>query len=189
MLRIFLILVLSILITPTPLTFSEISDREAYDKSLKFIESFEWEIDVILKIEVFKKYESIYLDLLKSNDPQKVYVSSVMIGLLKTQPAVNVLKTIETQNINASVGIAFAKCRLNIQYEPNYKFLEKVGTEQQLVGGAQSLSNLNVVILLSLICDKRFPEYADKLKTQEAFQRGAIEVALLRYRKIMNENF
>jgi len=161
-----------------------VADENTLKKSSRFIESLEWDDEAFQKIESFRKFESLYLDLLKSAEANNVFVSAVMLGLLKTEAAVSSIQTIKPQNTKVRIGVSFALCRLNIRYEENYSFLEKVGFETQLVGGAISQKHLEAIEFLSFLGDDRFLNYVKTLKTEESFQREAIAVASLRYNKM-----
>lgn len=155
-------------------------------ESRKFVENLMWESEALKKTERFREYEGLYLDLLTSENQNDVYVAAVMLGLLKTNAAANSLQSIQPTTTQTAIGVAFARCRLNIQYENNYKFLEQVGTKTQRAGEARSLANIDAIILMSFLGDKRFPIYVRSLsdKTEEVWQQEAIDAALLRYREI-----
>jgi hypothetical protein len=113
-----------------------------------------------------------------------------MLGLLKTEGAEENVQRIQIKNSMGSMGQAFALCCYDINYRKNYSFLETSGMEIQDAGGARSLSNLNAIILMSLLGDKRFPAYAESLrnKTQETFQREAIDAAIRRHGRLINKS-
>ena len=48
----------------------------------KFIESFEWTVDVRKNLDKFKDNEELYIVYLDSEDHKQVYMSTVMLGLL-----------------------------------------------------------------------------------------------------------
>jgi hypothetical protein len=156
------------------------------EEGRKFIESFEWDATAYSKVESFRKHEGTYLSFLKAGDDDRVFIGSVMLGLLKSNQAGQILLTLKPKGRLSEIGIAFAYCRLRLDYDKNYSKLEKIGRESQIAGGARSLANLEVVELLSFLPDKKFPKYATSLVTDEEFQREAIDVALDRF-KSMNK--
>ncbi len=153
-------------------------------ESIKFIESFEWDATAYSKIESFRKNEHLYMNLLQSSDDEFVFVGSVMLGLLKSNQAAQILKTLKPKGKLSEIGIAFALCSLRLNYDKNYSLLEKIGREPQMAGSARSLARLEVVELLSFLPDERFPEYAASLITDEVFQHEAIDVALMRFQSM-----
>ncbi len=150
-------------------------------ESSKFIKSFEWDVTAYSKIGTFRKHESIYVSFLQASDDEHVFIGSVMLGLLESNQAGQILMTLKPKGKLSEIGITFALCSLRFDYDKNYSKLEKLGRESQMAGGAQSLARLEVVELLSFLPDARFPKYAASLITDEVFQREAIDVALLRF--------
>jgi hypothetical protein len=150
----------------------------------KFIESFEWDATAYSKVESFRKYEGTYLSFLKAGDDDRVFIGSVMLGLLKSNQASQILLTLRPKGKLSEIGIAFALCSLRLDYDKNYLKLEKIGREPQMAGEARSLARLEVVELLSFLSDERFPKYALSLITDEEYQHEAIDVALTRFKLI-----
>jgi hypothetical protein len=153
-------------------------------ESGKLIESFEWDATAHSKVETFRKYESTYISFLQTNDDERVFIGSVMLGLLKSNQAGQILMTLKSKGKLSEIGIAFALCSLRLDYEKNYTKLEKIGRESQMAGSARSLARLDAVELLSFLPDERFPKYAASLITDEVFQSEAIDVALERFKSM-----
>ncbi len=152
--------------------------------TIKFIESFEWDAAVSPKIQSFKDHENLYISYLNDSDDESVFVGSVMLGLLKANQAIQILKTLKPKGELSEIGMAFALCCLQQDYEKNYLTLERIGRKTQMAGSARSLARLEVVELLSFLPDERFHKYAASLITDEVWQHEAIEVALSRYELI-----
>jgi hypothetical protein len=111
-----------------------------------------------------------------------------MLGLLKADQARQILKSLKPKGELSEIGIAFALCCLQQDYEKNYLKLEKIGRKTQMAGSARSLARIEVVELLSFLSDERFPKYASSLITEEVWQQEAIEIALSRYELIKRPN-
>jgi len=153
-------------------------------ESKKYLESIEWDSRAYLKINKFNNYGQTYLASLSSSNPEDVYISAIMLGLLRSSNALPQLKKVTSNSILSKIGVSFAFCSLNHNYEENYIYLMNTGRTEQFAGRAHSLKYLNVVMLLSFLEDKRFPEYADSLITDETFQKEAIHIASQRYQLI-----
>jgi len=150
----------------------------------KYIESIEWDVDFVAKANKFAPYKQVYMQKLNSRSPQDVFLAAVMLGILKAESAVPTLKKMESDSTLVKIGVSFALCMLLRQdYDIYKKYLMETGKITQDVGGATSLKYLEAVELLSLSSDEGFIEYTNKLKTDEAYQIEAIEVAVERYKK------
>jgi hypothetical protein len=79
---------------------------------------------------------------------------------------------------------------LNQEYEKNYNILEKNGARICKIEKVNSFCNSNAIVLMSFLGDERFLEYAKSLKNRsdEAFQREIVVIAIERYLNIIRSN-
>lgn len=182
-LMLYLLLMLTILSKPV---FAGGSADEVMDATRRYIESMEWDTNFYAYANKYSERDHIYISKLSSDSPEDVYLSSVMIGLLEIKEAIPKLKQVSPDTPLERIGIAFALCRLGENCPNNIEYLMAIGITPQKAGGAKSLKYLEAVELLSLLNVEHFIQYASNLKmiTDEAYQREAIEVALIRYQAI-----
>jgi hypothetical protein len=154
----------------------------------EYIDSIEWDPNFLVKAKEYATYKKIYMEKLSSESSQDLFVSSVMLGLLKEEQSLPQLKKVKSNDPLVKIGVSFALCMLNYDYRANRRHLMELGKITQNAGGAASLKYLEAVNLLSLLKDDGFIEYASNLQqvTEEAYQREIIDFAIKRY-KMMRE--
>jgi len=190
MLRAALLLVLVIAIVATTIASSLNNEASGIMKLTQdYIESIEWDVDFEAKANKFAPYTQVYMKRLDSSSPQHVFLSAIMLGLLKVDAAIPKLKQVNIDSPLAKIGVAFALCMLQGDHHHYRKYLMKIGETTQKAGKAQSLKYLEAVNLLSLLEDEGFIEYATKLQnlTEEAYQREIIDFAIQRYKRLSKE--
>jgi hypothetical protein len=165
---------------------SKPSDIAVLKDSERFIESLEWDPLADKKVERYKKHIEYYLNMLTSKNEKHIFIASVMIGLLEYKDAIPLFKKAHGEGDLAATGLSFAACRLEYEYDSNYKKLEFLGSKIMSIGRAMSIKNIDALILMSFLKDERFLDfaYAMKEKTDEVWQSEAISIAIVRYQKI-----
>ena len=163
--------------------------NEIQKKTSMFVESLEWDPIAHSKVEKYKQHESTYLNYIQAKDEKQIYLGSIMLGLLESKSAIELLKKIKPKTQSSKVGVLFSLCALKQNYSENYSKLEVLGKKTQDVAGAKSIVNLDVVELLSFLGDPKFKKYASSLKSDEQFQNEAISVAITRYEAIAKNGF
>jgi len=146
----------------------------------------EWDPNFNFKFDKLIQYKKFYLNKLNSESSEEIFLSSVMLGLFKEKESIPKLKTITREDTNAKIGIAFALCMLNQDCQSNTEYLMKTGEITQIAGNAVSLKYLEAVELLSLLEVDNFINYASNLKkkTEEVYQKEAIEITIERYKRL-----
>lgn len=190
MLRAALLSVLIITIQATTIVSSLNNEASGIMKLTQdYIESMEWDLDFLAKAADFAPYKQVYIQKLASDSSQDVFLSAVMLGLLKVDAVIPKLEHVNIDSPLPKIGVAFALCMLQGDHHDYRKYLMKIGETTQKAGNARSLKYLEAVNLLSLLEDEGFIEYATKLQhlTEEAYQREIIDFAIQRYKRLSKE--
>ena len=78
----------------------------------EYIESFEWDTDVVSKSKEFSQYKELYLEKLKNGSQEEIFLSAIMLGLLNENNAVPLLQKIESDSTLVKIGLSFSLCSL-----------------------------------------------------------------------------
>lgn len=186
MLRVLYLAVFGIAMATSPVFSQQCRSDLVMSLTNEYIESIEWDPNFSIKAKGYAPYKKTYMKKLSSESPQDIFLSSVMLGLLKAEESIPKLKGIKSNDPIVRIGVSFALCMLKQDYQVHKRHLMELGKSTQNAGGAVSLKYLEAVNLLSLLGDDGFIEYAPNLQliTEEAYQREIIDFAIKRYQML-----